>query len=324
MKHIIIKKTGDASQLQWTDCKLAAPADDEIQLRHRAIGLNFIDVYFRTGLYDAGQLPFTPGLEGAGIVEKIGAQVDGFAVGDRVAYASPPIGAYSEARNMKAARVVKLPDALDDNTAAAIMLKGMTAHYLLRGAYHLQAGDAILVHAAAGGVGLMVCQWAHHLGATVIGAVGGAAKAELARANGCAHVVDYSRDDWVAQVRELTDGNGVAAVYDSVGKDTFMKSLDCIKPRGMMVTFGQSSGAVAPFDIGALNAKGGLFVTRPSLFHYTATREELIFRANELFDAVLSGAVHVHINQTFALEDAAEAHRALEERRTTGATVLLP
>ena len=241
--------------MKFDDAKLAAPAADEIQIRHTAIGLNFIDVYFRTGVYKAPKLPFTPGLEAAGVVEKIGGKVTDFAVGDRVAYASAPLGAYCEARNYPAARAVKIADGIDDQTAAAIMLKGMTAHYLLRSAYRVKAGDTILFHAAAGGVGLLACQWAKHLGATVIGTVGSAKKAELARANGCEYVIDYSRENFPERVREITGGDGVPVVYDSVGEATFMASLDCIKPRGTLVSFGQSSGVVPPFDIGMLSSK---------------------------------------------------------------------
>ncbi|MGI9310505.1 MAG: quinone oxidoreductase family protein [bacterium] len=319
-----VHAVGDAEAMRWERADLAAPQDDEVLVRHTAIGLNFIDVYFRTGVYAAPQLPFTPGLEAAGVVKRVGAQVTDFAVGDRIAYASPPLGAYATARNFPAARAVKVADGIDDQVAAAIMLKGMTAHYLLRDAYRVKPGDAILFHAAAGGVGLIACQWAKHLGAQVIGTVGSAQKAELARANGCDHVIDYSREDFVARVGEITAGAGVAAVYDSVGQTTFMHSLDCLRPRGMMVSFGQSSGAVAPFDIGVLNAKGALFMTRPSLFHYTADRDQLAYRANEVFAAVSSGAIGIRINQTYPLTEAVAAHQDLEARRTTGSTVLIP
>lgn len=324
VNRIRVHQTGDADAMQWEAAELPAPADGEVQIRHTAVGLNFIDVYFRTGVYAAPQLPFTPGLEAAGVVEAAGPGVDDLQVGDRVAYASAPLGAYSEARNMPAARVVKIADGVDDRTAAALMLKGMTAHYLLRAAYRVQAGDTLLWHAAAGGVGLIACQWAKHLGARVIGTVGSAEKAELARANGCEFVIDYNRENFVERVKEITAGEGVPVVYDSVGEATFMASLDCIKMRGTMVSFGQSSGKVAPFDIGILNAKGALFVTRPSLFNYTATRDELIYRAGEVFDAVVSGAVKIHINQTYPLAEAVAAHRDLEARKTTGSTLLLP
>lgn len=321
---IRVHETGDAGVMRWETADLPAPQADEVQVRHTAIGLNFIDVYFRTGVYAAPQLPFTPGLEAAGVVEKVGDAVDDLQVGDRVAYASPPLGAYCQARNMPAARAVKIAGGVDDRTAAAIMLKGMTAHYLLRSAYRVKPGDTILFHAAAGGVGLIACQWAKHLGARVIGTAGSPEKAELARANGCEFVIDYNRENFVERVKEITGGAGVPVVYDSVGQATFMDSLDCLKMRGTMVSFGQSSGKVAPFDIGILSAKGALFVTRPTLFNYTATRDELIYRAGEVFDAVVSGAVGIHINQTYPLAEVVTAHRDLESRRTTGSTVLLP
>ena len=323
-QQIVIHATGGAEVMRWESAELPEPRPDEVQVRHSAIGLNFIDVYFRTGVYPAPQLPFTPGLEAAGVVEKVGAQVDYLAPGDRVAYASPPLGAYCEARNLPAARAVKVADGIDGRTAAALMLKGMTAHYLLRDAYRVKSGDTILFHAAAGGVGLLACQWAKHLGVRVIGTVGSAEKAELARANGCEHIIDYNRDNFVECVKDITAGEGVPVVYDSVGNATFMDSLDCLKPRGTMVSFGQSSGKVEPFDIGVLSAKGALYLTRPTLFSYTPTRDELIYRANEVFDAVLSGAIHIHINQTYPLSEAATAHRDLENRRTTGSTLLLP
>ncbi|MDD9858762.1 MAG: quinone oxidoreductase [Gammaproteobacteria bacterium] len=321
---IRINATGGPEVMQWESAELAEPKADEVQVRHTVIGLNFIDVYFRTGVYAAPQLPFTPGLEAAGVVEKAGAGVTDLRPGDRVAYASPPLGAYCQARNLPAARVVKIADGIDDRTAAAIMLKGMTAHYLLRSAYRVKAGETILFHAAAGGVGLIACQWARHLGVTVIGTVGSEEKAALARANGCAHVIDYNREDFVERVAEITDGAGVPVVYDSVGRATFLPSLDCLKTRGTMVSFGQSSGKVEPLDIGILNAKGALFLTRPSLFHYTADRDELIYRAGEVFEAVVSGALKISINQTYPLSEAAAAHEDLEGRRTTGSTVLLP
>ena len=322
--QIRVHETGGAEALRWESVDLPAPGADEVRVRHTAIGLNFIDVYFRTGVYAAPQLPFTPGLEAAGVVEAVGAEVQDLQAGDRVAYASPPLGAYAQARNMPAARAVKIADGVDDRTAAALMLKGMTAHYLLRSAYRVKPGDMILFHAAAGGVGLIACQWAKHLGARVIGSVGSPEKAELARANGCEFVIEYNRENFVERVKEITGGEGVPVVYDSVGQATFMDSLDCLKMRGTMVSFGQSSGKVAPFDIGVLSAKGALFVTRPTLFNYTATRDELIYRAGEVFDAVVSGAVEIHINQTYPLAEVATAHRDLEGRRTTGSTVIIP
>ena len=325
-KAIVVHATGEAAAMKWqsTDTDLAAPNADEIQIRHTAVGLNFIDVYFRSGVYVAPQLPFTPGLEAAGVVEVVGANVTDFVAGDRVAYASAPLGSYCEVRNFPAARAVKIPDGMDDSIAAAIMLKGMTAHYLLRSAHRVKSGDTILFHAAAGGVGLIACQWAKHLGLSVIGSVGSEAKAELARANGCEQVINYNRENFVERVKQITGGEGVPVVYDSVGKATFLSSLDCLKPRGTLVSFGQSSGTVEPFDLGLLSAKGALYLTRPSLAYYTADRDELIYRANEVFAAVLSGAINISINQTYPLAEAVAAHQDLENRRTTGSTVLLP
>lgn len=322
--RIVVHKTGEAKAMQWEAAKVSAPKADEIQIRHTAIGLNFIDVYFRTGVYVAPQLPFTPGLEAAGVVEKVGGKVSEFQVGDRVAYASPPLGAYCEVRNFPAARAVKIADGIPEQTAAAMMLKGMTAHYLLRDAYRIQPGDFILFHAAAGGVGSLACQWAKHLGATVIGTVGSEEKAELARANGCAHTINYNRENFVARVKEITEGKGVPVVYDSVGQATFNDSLDCLRARGTMVSFGQASGVVKPLDVGTLSAKGSLFLTRPTLFHYTAKRDELLYRAGELFDAVLCGAIKISIGQTYPLAEAVAAHTDLQNRRTTGSSVLLP
>ncbi len=323
-KRIVIHQIGAAEVMKWESERLAKPQPHEIQLRHTAIGLNFIDVYFRSGVYAAPQLPFTPGLEAAGIVQQVGSEATDFRPGDRVAYASPPIGAYCAARNLPAARAIKIAAGIDQRTAAAIMLKGMTAHYLLRSAYRVQAGDFILFHAAAGGVGLIACQWAKHLGVQVIGTVGSDEKAELARANGCAHVINYNRENFVARVAEITDGKGLPVVYDSVGQATFSASLECLSARGTMVSFGQSSGKVAPLDIGLLSAKGALYLTRPTLFHYTAQRDELVYRAGEVFDAVLCGAIKISINQSYRLADAATAHQDLENRRTTGSSVLIP
>jgi NADPH:quinone reductase len=319
-----VHAVGGPEVLRFEQVEVGEPGPGQARLRQTAVGLNFIDVYHRTGLYPVAGLPFTPGLEAAGVVEAIGAGVSEVAVGDRVAYAAPPIGAYAEARLMQADRLVKLPDGIDDRQAAAMMLKGMTAHYLLRRTFPVQPGQTILFHAAAGGVGLIACQWARHLGARVLGTVGSEAKAELARAHGCDVPIRYDQEDVVARVRELTDGKGVPVVYDSVGKDTFAKSLDCLAPRGMLVAFGQSSGNIPPLDLGVLSQKGSLYVTRPTLMTYTAAREDLLASANELFDVVQEGAVRVEINQTFALRDAAEAHRALEGRKTTGSTLLLP
>ncbi len=320
---IRIHEYGDPSVLRWESVDLSPPAPNEAQVRHTAVGLNFIDVYHRTGLYPVGAFPSGIGLEGAGVVEAVGSEVSEVKAGDRVAYAGGPLGAYAERRNLPAERLLVLPEAISDQQAAAMMLQGMTAEYLLRRAYPVQAGDTILIHAAAGGVGSIVCQWARHLGATVIGTVGNDAKAEAARANGCDHPIVYSRENFVERVREITGDKGVAVVYDSVGRDTFMASLDCLRKRGMMVSFGQSSGAVPAFDIGILAKKGALFLTRPNLVSYTGTRDELQESAAALFDVVGRGIVRIGVNQTFGLADAADAHRALEARKTTGSTVLL-
>jgi NADPH2:quinone reductase len=325
MSHALrVHETGDASVLQWEEVNVADPAPDEVCLRHTAIGLNFIDVYFRAGIYPSPQLPFVPGLEGAGVIESIGENVDGLDVGDRVAYASPPLGAYAESRLMPAGRLVKLPDDIDDRVAAAMMLKGMTAHYLLRRIFRAGPGTTILLHAAAGGVGLIACQWAKYLGATVIGTVGSEEKAELACSHGCDHAILYRKEDFAARVREITDGEGVDAVYDSVGKDTFLKSLDCLKPMGMLALFGQSSGGVEPFDLGLLAAKGSLFVTRPTLMNYVDKRSDLEATAAELFEVIREGIVNADIRQERPLREASAAHSDLESRRTTGATLLIP
>ncbi|MBK8012181.1 MAG: quinone oxidoreductase [Deltaproteobacteria bacterium] len=323
-KAIRIHDYGGPDVLRWDDVDVGEPAARQVRLRHEAIGLNYIDVYHRTGLYPLPSLPWTLGMEGAGRVEVIGEEVTEFKVGDRVAYASPPVGAYCEARLMPAERLVALPDAIDAQTAAAMMLQGMTAQYLLRRTYRVQAGDTVLLHAAAGGVGLIAVQWARHLGATVIGTVGSEKKADLARAHGCHHVIVYTRENFVERVREITKGRGVAVVYDSVGKDTFGRSLDCLQPLGMMVSFGNASGAIPAFEPAILAAKGSLFLTRPTLMTYTARREDLLACADELFDVVQSGAVKVEIQQRYPLSAAAQAHRDLEGRRTTGSTVLLP
>jgi len=324
MTHAIrIHQNGGPDVLRWEALDVPAPGPGEVRLRQTAVGLNYIDVYFRTGLYAAPTMPFTPGLEGAGVVEATGEGVTTLKVGDRVAYASAPIGAYAEARLMPSDRLVKVPDGISDQQAAAMMLQGMTTQYLVRRTYKVQAGETILVHAAAGGVGLMLCQWAKHLGATVIGTVSSEEKAALARANGCDHPVIYTREDFQSRVMEITNGQKVPVVYDSVGVDTFAKSLDCLAPLGMMVLFGQASGPVPPFELGTLAAKGSLFITRPTLFSYTAKREDLVSTADELFDVVGKGVVKIAVNQTYALADAAQAHRDLEARKTTGSTVLL-
>lgn len=318
---IRIHEVGGPEVLKWEKVTVGEPGPGEVRLRHAAVGLNFIDVYFRTGAYGAA-VPFTPGLEASGVVEALGKGVSDLKVGDRVAYAAPPVGAYSEERLMPADRLVKVPDGVSDEVAAAMMLKGMTAQYLLRRTYQVKAGDTILFHAAAGGVGLIACQWAKHLGATVIGTVGSEAKAELAAAHGCDHPIVYTRENFVERVKDITGGEGVPVVYDSVGKDTFMGSLDCLRPLGSMVIFGQSSGPVPPLELGLLAAKGSLFLTRPTLMTYTAKRDDLVATANELFQAVRAGAVKLEINQRFPLRQAADAHRALEARQTTGSTIL--
>ena len=296
------------------------PGPGEVRLGQRAVGLNFIDVYHRTGLYPQ-PLPFTPGVEGAGVVESVGGGVEHVKPGDRVAYAGP-IGAYAELRLVDADRLVKLPDDIGFEQAAAMMLQGMTARMLLRSVYPVAAGDMILVHAAAGGVGLMMCQWAAALGAIVIGTVSTDDKAELASAHGCHHPIVYTRQDFVGEVESISGGAKLPVVYDSVGRDTFMRSLDCLRPRGLMVSFGQSSGPVEPFSPNVLAQKGSLFLTRPTLFNYIASRSELEASAAELFEMVVSGQVRVEVKQTFPLADAAEAHRALEARATSGSTIL--
>jgi len=323
-KAIRIHEYGGPEVLRWEEVEVGDPGPGQLRVRHGAVGLNYIDVYHRTGLYPLPSLPWTLGMEGAGWVEAVGEGVAEFKVGDRVAYASPPVGAYAEVRLIPADRVVALPEAIDDPTAAAMMLQGMTAQYLLRRTYRVQPGDAILLHAAAGGVGLIASQWARHLGATVIGTVGNDEKAELARAHGCHHAIVYTRENFVERVREITGGQGVAVVYDSVGKDTFTGSLDCLRPLGMMVSFGNASGPVPPFEPGILAAKGSLFLTRSTLMTYTAKRVDLVASAAELFEVVASGVVNIEVRQTYPLAEAARAHRDLEARRTTGSTVLLP
>ena len=316
-------QTGGPEVLRWEEVPVGDPAADEVRLRHEAVGLNYIDTYQRSGLYPL-PLPSGLGQEGAGVVEAVGKDVRDFRPGDRVAYAGGPVGAYSQQRCLPAARLLKLPESIDFRTGAAMMLQGLTTAYLLRRTYAVQAGDAVLIHAAAGGVGLIACQWARALGATVIGTVSTEAKAELARQHGCEHVILYSHEDVAARVRDITGGEGVAVVYDGVGKDTFAASLDSLRMRGMMISFGNASGAVPPFNPLLLTQKGSLFLTRPMLAHYTANRDELLALGQELFAVVESGKVRININQTFALADAADAHRALEARQTTGSTVLLP
>ena len=323
-KAIRIHEIGGPEVMRWEDFDPGHPAEGEVQVRHEAVGLNFIDVYHRTGIYPLPSLPAIPGLEGAGIVEAVGKGVTEVAVGDRVAYAGLPPGAYAEIRLIPAHRLVKLPDAISTQQGAAMMLQGMTARYLLHGCYKVKAGDNVLIHAAAGGVGLIACQWASHLGATVIGTAGSKEKAELARAHGCHHTILYNEQDFADRTREITDGRGVDVVYDSVGQATFMKSLDCLRPMGMMVIFGQASGVVPPFDPGILAAKGSLFMTRPTLMVYTAKREDLLEHARDLFEVVQSGVVKIEVQQTYPLSDAARAHQDLEARKTTGSTILIP
>jgi NADPH:quinone reductase len=324
MNHAIrVHEYGGPEALVWEEVPLPAPKPGEALVRHKAVGLNYIDVYFRTGLYKAPSLPATIGMEGAGVVEAVGEGVTEVAPGDRVAYATAPIGAYAEARTIKADRLVKIPTAISDEQAAAMMLQGMTACFLLTRTYKVQPGQTILVHAAAGGVGLIMVQWAKHLGATVIGCVGTEAKGELVKAHGADHVV-IGTDTLPARVKEITGGAMLPVVFDSVGRDTFLTSLDCLAPFGTMVSYGNASGPVSIPDIGILAAKGSLYLTRPTLATYTAKREDLEYCANALFDVVAKGAVKINVNQRFALKDAADAHRALESRRTVGSTVLLP
>ena len=324
IKAVRLHEQGGPEVLKYEDVDLPAPAAGEAQIRHAAIGLNYIDVYLRSGLYPLPQLPGIIGMEGAGTVEAVGEGVSDVAVGDRVAYAAPPPpGAYAEARNMAAQHLMKLPDAISFEQGAAMMLQGMTVEYLIRRTYTVSAGETVLVHAAAGGVGLIQCQWLDHLGVTVIGTVGSEEKAALAKAHGCHHVLNYRSEDWVARVKELTDGEGVPVVYDSVCNDTFAGSLECLKRLGMMVNFGQASGPYNEFHTGMLAPKS-IYLTRPTLFAYNATRAELEASAAALFDVVESGAVKIEINQTYPLAEAAEAHRDLEARKTTGSTIFVP
>lgn len=320
-KAMQVYEIGEPSVMQWEDVDVGTPGDTEVLVRHTAVGLNFIDVYFRKGMYPAPGFPFVPGLEGAGVVDEIGAAVTDLAVGDRVAYASPPLGAYAEKRLMSADRLVKIPDQIDDTTAAAMMLKGLTVQYLLRQTYKVQSGDTIVFHAAAGGVGLIACQWAKHLGATVIGTVSTEEKAQIAQAHGCDFPIIYTQENFTERVKEITDGKGVPVVYDSVGRTTFEGSLDCLRPMGLLVSFGQSSGAIESFNPAVLSTKGSLFLTRPTLMTYTAGREDLVMMAEELCSMVVSGAVTIPVKQRFALADAVQAHTDLESRSTQGASV---
>jgi NADPH2:quinone reductase len=322
-KAIRISKTGGPEVMEYVDVEVGEPGPGEARVRQHAIGLNFIDVYFRNGLYPQ-PLPAGLGQEGAGVVEAVGEGVTNVKPGDRVAYAGGPNGAYSEVRNMPAKVLLHLPDEIAFETAAAMTLQGLTVQYLFNRTYQIKAGDTILFHAAAGGVGLIACQWARALGVNLIGTVGSNEKAALATAHGAAHVINYNTEDVVQRVLEITHGEKVPVVYDSVGKDTFTRSLDCLRPLGLMVSFGNSSGAVPPFSLSELASRGSLFITRPSLGAYAARREDLEAMAADLFQMVSSGKVKIEVNQTFPLADAAQAHRALESRKTTGSTILLP
>jgi len=323
MPHAMrVYEYGGPEKLRWEQVQVGAPGEGQVLVRNTAVGLNFVDTYQRSGLYQTA-LPFIPGSEGAGVVEAVGPKVKELKVGDRVAYSSP-IGAYAELLLRPAERLVKIPAGIDDKTAAAMMLKGLTAQYLIRRTYRVKKGDTILMHAAAGGVGQILCQWARALGATVIGTVGSDEKAALAKKAGCKHVIVTSREKFVDQVKVITKGKGVPVVYDGIGKDTFMDSLDCLAPLGLMASFGNASGAVTQFNPGVLAQKGSLFLTRPTLITYTASREALLSAARELFAVVKSGKVKIAINQTYPLREAAQAQRDLESRKTTGSTILLP
>jgi NADPH2:quinone reductase len=323
MPHAIrVHEHGGPEKLRWEEVQVGAPGEGQVLVRNTAVGLNFVDTYQRSGLYPM-TLPFTPGSEGAGVVEAVGPKVKDLKVGDRVAY-SGPVGAYAEVLLRPAARLVKIPAGIDERTAAAMMLKGLTAQYLLRRTYRVKKGDTILMHAAAGGVGQILCQWAKALGATVIGTVGSEEKVELAKKAGCKHVIVLSREKFVERVKDITKGKGVPVVYDGIGKDTFMDSLDCLAPLGLMASFGNASGAVTQFNPGVLAQKGSLFLTRPTLNTYAASREALLSGARELFAVVKSGKVKIHVNQTYPLREAAQAQRDLESRKTTGSTVLIP
>lgn len=322
-KAIRIHAYGGPEVMVWEDVTLERPGPGQAHIKQHAVGLNYIDVYHRTGLYPQPAFPFVLGTEAAGEVLAVGEGVTNVAVGDRVAYASV-LGAYAEERLIAADRLVKLPDTIDYNTAAAMMLQGMTVQYLLRRTYNVTDKTTLLFHAAAGGVGLIACQWAKALGATIIGTVSSQEKADLAKAHGCHHTINYREENFVEKVKEITNGTGVDVVYDSIGKDTFPGSLECLKPRGMFVSFGNASGPVDAFDMGLLAKHGSLFATRPSLMHYIATHEELAATAHDLFDVVGSGKVTINVNQTYALKDIAQAHQDLEARKTTGSTVLIP
>lgn len=316
-------RTGGPEVMEYVEVAVGEPGPGEARVRHAACGLNYIDVYFRDGTYQQ-PLPAGLGMEGAGVVEAVGPGVSQVKPGDRVAYAGRPTGAYAEVRVMPAAILVRLPDAIDFDTAAAMMLQGLTVQYLFRRTFPLRGGETILFHAAAGGVGLIACQWARALGVIMIGTVGSDAKGELAKAHGCTHVINYNTENFVERVKEITGGKGVPVVYDSIGKDTFIGSLDCLAPLGMMISYGSASGPVPPFGLQELASRGSLFVTRPTLFTYTAKRDDLDLMASELFGMVESGKIKIDINQRYALSDVARAHADLESRKTTGSTVLIP
>jgi len=326
-KAAVIHEKGPPEVFRWEDWPVGDPGPGEVRLRNSAVGVNYVDTYHRRGMphpWPVPPLPVVLGFEGVGVVEEVGPGVEGIAPGDRVAYALPPHGAYSQERVYPADKLVPVPEGLEDKTVAAMMLKGLTAQYLLRRTFRVEPGDTVLVHAAAGGMGLILCQWAKHLGATVVGTVSSAEKAEQARAHGCDHAVVHDEGDFVATVREVTDGEGCAVVYESIGKDTFRRSLDCLRPMGMLASYGHASGPPDPVDVIELGARGSLFVTRPAIMHYMAKRADLEAGASELFEVVLSGAVRIEVNHLYPLSEAAAAHRAIEERRTTGSTVLLP
>ncbi len=319
-KAITFSEFGGPEVMKWSDVEVGKPGAGEVRIKHSAVGLNYIDVYFRTGLYPS-PLPGIPGMEAVGIIEEIGEGVKYVKVGDRVAYAGRPIGAYSEERVMPEDNLIQIPDSISDETAAAMMLQGMTVEYLLQRTFHVKQGDTILFHAAAGGVGLIACQWAKHIGATVIGTVGSEEKAALAKAHGCDHTINYRTEDFQKRVMEITDGQGVPVVYDSIGKDTFEGSLDCLQPRGLMVTYGNATGPVKDVDLGILAAKGSLYVTRPTLMTYNAKRPDLEKSAADMMALVADGTLKINIGQRYHLSEAAKAHEDLEGRKTTGSTV---
>ena len=323
-RAIVVRETGGPEVMVGTDVQIGTPGVGEVRLRQTAIGVNFIDTYHRSGLYPVPSLPFTPGMEAVGEVEEVGEGVTDLKEGDRVCYGNGPIGSYASDRVMPTASLIKVPGALGDEQVAGMMLRGLTVWYLLRSLHDLKAGETVLFHAAAGGVGLIFCQWAKHIGATVIGTVGSDEKAELAKASGCDHTILYKSEDFVAKVNDITDGKKVSVVYDGVGKDTFMGSLDCLQKRGLMVSFGNASGPPPALEVGSLGPKGSLFVTRPTLFDYTGTREQLEQGCKDLFDVVGSGAVKIEVGQSYGLEQASHAHNDLETRKTSGSTILLP